>query len=149
MTDEPSAARDEKRAFIRHPTDIPIQIELESVVASTRNYLNNVSEGGLCFRSRVPLAVGAIIRIRIPLVSSRFECAGRVVWCESCSGRYDIGMRFLQGEPLFRMRMVEQICHIEHYRRDAARGGRILSPEEAALEWIEKHAARFPALDAV
>ncbi|MCZ7563309.1 MAG: hypothetical protein M5U08_05410 [Burkholderiales bacterium] len=41
--------------------------------------------------------------------------------------------------------MVEQVCHIEEYRRAVARDeGRTLSTEEAAAEWIAEYAARFP-----
>jgi hypothetical protein len=41
--------------------------------------------------------------------------------------------------------MVEQICHIEHYKREVAeREGRELSGQQAAKEWIAKYAASFP-----
>jgi hypothetical protein len=41
--------------------------------------------------------------------------------------------------------MVEQVCHIETYRRTVAgTEGRELSAEQAALEWIAKFAASFP-----
>jgi hypothetical protein len=37
--------------------------------------------------------------------------------------------------------MVEQICHIEHYRRAVHESqGRTLSSREAAIEWIEGYA---------
>jgi hypothetical protein len=42
--------------------------------------------------------------------------------------------------------MVEQICYIEHYRKEVrATQGRVLTAEEAAREWIERNAGRFPA----
>jgi hypothetical protein len=41
--------------------------------------------------------------------------------------------------------MVEQVCHIEEYRRTVQRlEGRELSAEEAAFEWIHRFAAQFP-----
>ena len=41
--------------------------------------------------------------------------------------------------------MVEQICHIEHYRRTVHESqGRSLSSHEAAPEWIERYAEAFP-----
>ena len=41
--------------------------------------------------------------------------------------------------------MVEQICHIEQYRREVLKKeGRRLSSEEAASEWIVKYASDFP-----
>ncbi len=147
---EPAAhiGQTEQREFIRHPTDIPVQIELESVVAAHDEYLNNISEGGICFRSRVPLAAGSMIRIRIPIVNPMFECTGRVVWCEDRGAHCDVGVRFFRSDHIFRLRMVEQICHIEQYKQEAASEGRVLTSEQAAIEWIEKNAAKFPPIDA-
>jgi hypothetical protein len=43
------------------------------------------------------------------------------------------------------MRMCEQVCHIENYRNEVkAAEGRELTPEQAAVEWVSKFAARFP-----
>jgi len=40
---------------------------------------------------------------------------------------------------------VEQICHIEQYKRDMRdQEGRELTGEQAAYEWIERFAAEFP-----
>ncbi len=45
---------------------------------------------------------------------------------------------------IFLDRMEAQIGQIQRYRRNVLRGeGRLLSPEEAALEWIERYAAAF------
>ena len=44
--------------------------------------------------------------------------------------------------------MVEQICHIEHYKSEVlAREGRHLDGEQAAREWIQKFAHGFPAFE--
>lgn len=41
--------------------------------------------------------------------------------------------------------MVEQLCHIEHYRRTVRESqGRALGSQEAAIEWIERYAEAFP-----
>ena len=56
-------------------------------------------------------------------------------------------MSFLDAEDAFLARMVEQVCHIEDYRKSVHRiEGRELSPEEAAMEWIEKYASQFPEM---
>jgi hypothetical protein len=40
--------------------------------------------------------------------------------------------------------MVQQVCQIEHYKNIVyEREGRILDGNEAAAEWIQKHAADF------
>lgn len=44
----------------------------------------------------------------------------------------------------FRLRMEKQCIQINKYRRSMLREcGRLLSPDEAALEWIERYAATF------
>lgn len=137
----------DKRRYIRHPTDIPILVELADVVEPDTEYLRNISEGGLCFQSKLTLARGTPIRIRIPLVRPVFECIGVVVWCETYGTHSLIGVQFERSEQIFRLRMVEQICHIEHYKRTAEKHGRLLTSEQAAFEWIERHAGRFPPID--
>jgi hypothetical protein len=45
--------------------------------------------------------------------------------------------------------MIEQICHIREYRRQVrAEEGRKLTPRQAALEWVTRHAATFPSASA-
>ena len=44
----------------------------------------------------------------------------------------------------FQLRMENQCLQIKKYRRAMLREcGRLLSPDEAALEWIERYAATF------
>lgn len=43
----------------------------------------------------------------------------------------------------FRRRMESQCMQIRAYRQAECRGGRKLSLDEAALEWIERYAASF------
>ena len=72
---------------------------------------------------------------------------GNVVWCEKKGNAYEIGIEFENSRDAFRLRMIEQICHIEHYRKEVARlEGRELNAQEAAKEWISKYAGDFPAL---
>ena len=136
---------DESRKFIRHPSDIPIEIHLEDIVSHKKEYLNDISLGGLSFKSRIFLDSGTAIRIRIPLVHPIFEATGRVVWCEKKDGYFDAGVEFLEIDVMFRARMVEQVCHIEHYKKEISKEqGRDVSAEEAAIEWIKKYAKKFP-----
>lgn len=139
----------DKRRFIRHPTDIPIAVEqdLSGFVADPENYLNDISYGGLSFRSNQMLARGMALLVCIPLVDPEFQIRGVVAWCRPNSGGFDAGVEFIEPEKFFKARMVEQICHIEHYRREIhEQEGRELSGEEAALEWIRKYAREFPKL---
>ena len=139
----------DKRKFVRHPSDIPIEYEhdLSGIVAHDTDYLNNISFGGLSFQAKKHLEEGSLVNVRIPFVKPVFEIKSRVVWCKGVDDRFDVGVEFLEREKLFRARMVEQVCHIEHYKKQTLEEeGRALTGEEAALEWIAKHAAEFPSL---
>jgi len=133
------------RRYIRHPSDIPIEVELADVAAEGKDYLDNISLGGLCFRSRVELKTGQLIRVRIPLVRPVFEADGRVVWCNEQKDYYAVGVEFVKKSDLLRARMVEQVCYIEHYKAEIRKKeGRELTSEDAALEWIRQFASQFP-----
>ncbi len=134
------------RSYIRHPSDIPIQVAATSPkVPNLGQTLNNISHGGLSFITQAPVEIGARIQLRIDSVTPVFESEGLVTHCSEEDGHFVIGIEFIRRDDLFVARMVEQVCHIEHYKREMAqREGRELSGEEAAREWIEKFAANFP-----
>lgn len=109
--------------------------------------ITNVSLGGLAFVSQRPLEVLQRVRVCIPLLQQDNYLVGNVVWCEKIGKSYEIGIEFEKSRDVFRLRMIEQICHIEHYRNEVERlEGRQLSAQEAAGEWISKYAGDFPAL---
>lgn len=136
-----------KRKFIRHPSDIPISIEHEDrgFPSGVAQRLKDISFGGLAFESDREVTKGEFLKVSIPLVNPTFEIRARVVWCRNIDDHYDIGLEFVEPDKIYRARMVEQICHIEHYRHEALeREGRKMTGEQAALEWIEKYADEFP-----
>ena len=109
--------------------------------------ITNVSLGGLAFMSQTPLEVLQRVRICIPLLRQDNHLVGNVVWCEKNTRGYEVGIEFEKSRDVFRLRMIEQICHIEHYRKEVERlEGRMLTSQEAAGEWIPKYAGDFPAL---
>ncbi|MCP3687520.1 MAG: PilZ domain-containing protein [Gammaproteobacteria bacterium] len=137
------------RKYIRHPADIPIQVLPDRVVDEDDGdtTLTSISLGGLSFISPRALDVLRKVRICIPMVREDNYLEGRVVWCEKSKSGYEVGLQFDRSSEVFRLRMIEQICHIEHYRREVEqREGRQLSPEEAANEWIALYAGDFPEL---
>ncbi len=139
------------RKFIRHPADVPIQVSLDWAEdeddETADQTITNVSLGGLAFVSSKPLEILQRVRISIPVLQEENHLVGNVVWCEKSGQAYEIGIEFEHSRDLFRMRMIEQICHIEHYRKEIERQeGRQLSAQEAAKEWISKYAGDFPAL---
>ncbi len=148
-----SGMNEEQRQYIRHPASIPIVYALAAPARDHANPANvlkeplcNISLGGLCFRSDLPLEQGTAIVVTINLVRPLFQEQARVVWCrQSDDQHYDIGVQFLDRNTGSRARIVEQICHIEQYKHDVGKNeGRNLSGEEAAIEWIRQYADDFP-----
>jgi hypothetical protein len=133
------------RQFIRHPADIPIEVSAGDQLAHATRHTYNVSLGGLAFQSDYELGPGIVVEVRIPFVRPAFETKARVVWCGAREGGFELGVEFLNPEDAFRARMVEQVCYIENYKREVYQTeGRLLTAEEAAMEWIGKYASRFP-----
>jgi hypothetical protein len=136
------------RNFIRHPSNIPIDFQLEEVATEGSEKLKNFSVGGLSFSSKHELPVGTIISIKIPMIQPVFQAAGQISWCRPENNQFEVGIEFFDKGEMFRARMVEQICHIEQYRQEMLKKeGRKLSSKDAAQEWIQKFAPHFPGSD--
>lgn len=135
------------RQFFRHPTDIPIEVSVPEKQLVKRKRLHNISLGGIAFKASCYWECGTVVTICISCVKPAFEAIGKVVWCQKQGDFFYVGVEFLQQEDSFRARMVEQICSIEQYRHQQTAQGRKLSSEEAAMEWINRYAADYPALD--
>lgn len=138
------------REFIRHPSSIPVQlIKQENNIDETftgTNTLNNVSFGGVSCLCSESVEKGSIVKMTIECVDPAFEIEGRAVWCKPNGDMYEVGVEFIVSkEKLFLLRMIEQICHIEHYRNELLqKEGREISSELAAKEWVAKYADKFP-----
>jgi len=134
---------DERRAFIRHPVDIPIHIALQTDAVLGDIAMSDIGEGGVSFLTNVIFEHGSALRIKIPHVKPPFEALCVVCWQKEKGASFEVGVRFVDADSQFRARMVEQVCHIEEYRNKLAQQGRALSIEEAANEWIGLYAADF------
>ena len=133
------------RNYIRHPSDIPIQFIEDNQYVPVSHALNDVGYGGLSFNSNKSFAEGTQLHISIDTVTPVFEAEGVVVWCKREGDEFVIGMEFANKEDIFLARMVEQICHIEHYKKEMLeKEGRKLTSKQAASEWISKFARMFP-----
>jgi hypothetical protein len=134
------------RQFIRHPVDVPVDIGTSGSRAASALHTHDISLGGLALLSSIAVPAGTEVEIRIAYVQPPFAAHARVAWCHAHGDEgFELGVTFLDAESAFLARMVEQVCHIEDYRRSVHRlEGRELSSEEAAAEWIARHAAEFP-----
>lgn len=136
----------ECRQFIRHPSTIPIQFRLGR--QQYRRQVRDVSHGGLCFSSNDAVEAGNTIRVEITACEPTFHAEGLVRWCRPDGDVFLIGVEFNEQSVRFAVRMVEQICYIEAYRRELEeKTGEKLDSQQAAARWIGEFASRFPDLN--
>ena len=133
------------RQYIRHPANIPIEVKARDQETHDTHNTVNLGAGGLAFRSDREFAQSEVVEIRISFVQPPFDVKARVAWCKPHGNGFELGVEFLNRDDAYMTRMVEQVCHIENYRKATLHAeGRQLSSEEAAREWIGKYAAGFP-----
>lgn len=131
------------RKFVRHPSSIPVELAVERVSGAGATQLRNISHGGFACAVDEPIQVGAAIQLRIPMIWPDYRGSGVVVWCRPSPPRYEVGIQF-GSQDLFKTKMVEQLCQIEHYRQQIKYDeGRELDSESAAQEWIALYAKDF------
>ncbi len=109
------------REYIRHPTDIPIEVSSDTAAIATHERMHNLSHGGLQLSSSAPWLSDTIIEMRIPSVTPVFQARGKVVWCHAGAQGYDIGVAFLDRGTQLQLSMIEQICQIGHHKRKVTR----------------------------
>lgn len=133
------------REYIRHPAKVPLVIVPHSTREQLSLKLNNVSAGGLAFDSPVEFHVNSLIKIKMPSTKPVFKVDAVVQWCRELKGCFEMGVRFLDPEDVFRVRMIEQICYISEYRKEAQKiTGKRMAWNKASMEWIEKNGGSFP-----
>ena len=139
-----------RREFLRHTVRVPLEITSAGNGAAHVEEGVNIGYGGLAFVSSVCPTVGDVLHLRIETVDPPFEADARVAWCRSEGDGYLVGVEFLDAADAFSSRMVQQVCSIENYRQEVReREGRDLATNDAAKEWIEKYAGRFPDSETV
>lgn len=140
--------KQENREFIRHPSDIPIEYCFANKPLCVSDTINDVSKGGLSFHSDHYIEPTQWLRLHIPICEEHFEMDAQVRWCRPTGdgSTYNIGVIFTTAANAYSARMVEQVCHIEHYKKQVlVEEGRQLTGDEAAAEWIQKYATTFPS----
>ena len=67
------------RNYIRHPTSIPIQVATIGSSSETA-HASNLSAGGLCFITDIPVQVGSVVDLSISFVKPDYQGEGVIVW---------------------------------------------------------------------
>lgn len=134
------------QGFIKHPSDIPLDFSVEPSPSYASAQMLNVHDGGMVFETRRSLPIGAKIHLTVNLRGAALNLQGVITHCISVAeSRCDVGVQFEEDNEHYAMRMIEQACHIEHYRQLLSEtSGRELTEDEAAAEWIARFAAYFP-----
>ena len=138
------------RRHIRHVTGIPIEVNLEyhKSYKAEDDTITNVSLGGLCFIADDRLDINEPIQVRFPVLNRETLLDGKVVWCNKIDKGYEVGLEFDDPDEVERLKMIEQVRHIEQFREEVeSREGRRLSGEQAAREWVSRYAGEFSALN--
>ena len=131
----------EARMFDRHEGDLPIKIRTENSTSYRTESMNNISLGGLSFRSSKAYVSGIDVKIKGVTLDDMPEIEGKIVWCKRNRNSYNVGVEFREPEAKFGIRILEQLFQIENYRRSVKRTEkRDLTREQAAAEWIRKYA---------
>lgn len=127
--------------YMQHPANTPLHLLAGPITPRAETPLPL----GLICNHQYPLEIGTQVEITSPRLAPRMQGRGQVIWCRPLERAFQVGVAFASNEELYRVRMLEQLCHIEHYRRLLSGDGTWVSRERAAQEWIEKFAAHFPA----
>ena len=143
----PESEQGNLQGFIYHPTGYPI--ECRRIWFETKATADDDQQGtiGLCFDSEKYIKPGITLEISITLRGETQKFRGKVVLVKSQGERYGIGLWLSSRADAARIRIVEQICHIEAYlQHKRYREGPFISRERVTEEWISRFAASFPSL---
>lgn len=136
------------RKFLRHPSDMPVELVVRKRACIPRQRLHNISLGGVACKSSRGFRRGTAIELRIPLLGDQARYPGVIAWYHRQENDYLVGVAFIDEDTLFRVRMVEQVCQIQHYRQQLEHeSGQPIAIEQCAQDWIAKRAATFPYMD--
>jgi hypothetical protein len=133
--------------FIHHPPGFPIEwrtLRQKQLIANDgKARRGNI---GLCFETNQYIKPDTMLEVTIQVRSEIQKFTGRVILVRNKGELFEIGIWFTSKTDASRIRMVEQICHIEAYlTHKRHHEGPFVSPERVAQEWISRFASRFPS----
>ena len=144
----PPPIRDPQTGFIHHPSGFPLECRRLWIREWFQRGNGAGRLPGLMFHSERYLPPGALVEISIPLREELEIFRGRVVLVRHNGKHYEIGLRLCDRNDAGRVRIIEQICHIETYltQKKFVDGPYNLNRERAAEEWISRFASSVPTL---
>ncbi|MBR9884413.1 hypothetical protein [Marinobacterium lacunae] len=127
-------------SYIQHPDNTPLSLDARP---SSPPETPPLPLGLIC-NSLNKMPNGTLVEISSPRLAPDMRGIGQIIWCRRLGKGYQLGVAFYTSDDLYAIRMMEQLCHIEHYRHILVTEGQSLTLECAAREWIEKFAEHFP-----
>lgn len=146
LTDQPDEFKsDLLEGFIKHPERFPLKFRRLNFWQASKVEINQDSTTGLTFFSENYLKPGSIVEVTIPTRKEVHVFMGKVVMVKQTNENYEIGIWLINASDAPKLRIVEQICHIELYLNDKRHTeGPFLSKERLTEEWINRFASSFP-----
>lgn len=97
------------RKFTRYATDIPITFAIDHMIGEHRLYLNDVSQGGLCFNAHGCICRNTHLNITISFSGKSCDASGKIAWCHPLdTGQCQLGIVF---EKQVTQSDIEKIIH--------------------------------------
>lgn len=133
--------------FIHHPPGYPLEWHtIRHKQKPGQEELVSRGNIGLCFESDRYIKPDTWLEITIQIRGEVQKFRGRVILVRNKGELFETGIWFTSKADASRIRMVEQICHIEAYlTHKRHHEGPFVSPERVAQEWISRFASRFPS----
>ena len=132
--------------FIKHPERFPLHFRRLRFWERSKIDLTQQSNIGLSFYSETYQKPGSILELTIPTRKETHQFFGKIVMVKESENGYETGVWLLSIEDAPKLRIIEQICHIELYLNDKRyKEGPFLSKEKLTEEWINRFAGSFPA----
>jgi hypothetical protein len=140
--------RDDQTGFIHHPSGVPIEIRRIWFGDWRARRSADRSDIGFIFESERYLPPGATVEVTIPTRAGNQRFRGKIVLVRHNGECHDLGLWLPVAEEAVRLRIVEQICHIEAYlqQKKYAEGPYALNRERIAAEWIDRYAGNVPSI---
>lgn len=105
-------------------------------------YGDVISEDCLIIASSVKFQPGLLAELRVNFLEQSFAVMGEIESCDQDADIYNLHFK-LNHQDSLQTRMLLQLSEIELYRHKMASKGRELSIDQAACEWVDKHAEGF------
>lgn len=131
--------------FIQHPMRFPIEYKRLRFWERGKLDISNPSNIGLTFTVEKYEKPGSILEVTIPTRKEIHQFPAKIVAVKETDQGFELGVWLLNEEDAPKLRIIEQICHIELYLNEKKyRDGPFVSQEKITEEWIGKFASHFP-----